>query len=132
MKWGVRAKLFAISVGLIGCAGLISAVFLEAKLRAWFEAELEQELIEKSYMVNEAIQTVVMQTGQSINYDQLADKMGAAAKARVTLIRHDGQVLGDSIWSLAELNRAPNHNTRSYAGQRYGGEAGGREEQTVQ
>ena len=38
--------------------------------------------------------------------------MGAAAKARVTLIRHDGQVLGDSIWSLAELNRAPNHNTR--------------------
>ena len=85
MKWGVRAKLFAISVGLIGCAGLISAVFLEAKLRAWFEAELEQELIEKSYMVNEAIQMVVMPHGQPINYDQLADQMGAAAKARVTL-----------------------------------------------
>ena len=92
MNWGVRAKLFAISVGLIGCAGLISAVFLEAKLRAWFEAELEAELIEKSYMVNETLQLVAMSNRKSINYDQLTDKMGLAAKARVTLIDDSGKV----------------------------------------
>ena len=112
MNWGVRAKLFAISVGLIGCAGLISAVFLEAKLRAWFEADLKQELIEKSYMVNEALKLTAVSNDQMINYDQLADKMGAAAKARVSLIDYKGRVLGDTIWSSAELKTVPNHGTR--------------------
>tara|TARA_B100000683_G_scaffold266524_1_gene298945 strand:+ start:5830 stop:7626 length:1797 start_codon:yes stop_codon:yes gene_type:complete len=110
LKWGVRAKLFAISVGLIACVLLISAVFLEAKLRTWLELELRQELVEKSEMVRESV-VLGLEAGES--WDDLADRMGNAAQARVTLIHRDGMVLGDSIWTPAQVSTAPNHGDRT-------------------
>jgi two-component system, OmpR family, phosphate regulon sensor histidine kinase PhoR len=55
---------------------------------------------------------VVTSDVQIVDYDGLADKMGVAAKARVTLIDSGGTVIGDSIWSPAELRNVPNHGTR--------------------
>ena len=94
-------------MGLIVCVLLIASLFLEAKLQAWLEAELKQELVEKSEMVSAAI------LSSTDSFDDLADRLGEAAKARVTLMLQDGTVVGDSIWTPAEIEAAPNHRDRA-------------------
>ena len=71
------------------------------------ETELKQELVEKSEMVSAAI------LSSTDSFDDLADQLGEAAKARVTLMLQDGTVVGDSIWTPAEIEAAPNHRDRA-------------------
>ncbi|MFN7952966.1 MAG: ATP-binding protein [bacterium] len=111
MKLGIRGKLFAVSVGLIVAVVLASGLVLERELRSWLEGRLETEL---HLMASQA--AVAIDASHSPitieGLDPLADKLGAAIGARVTVIAHDGTVLGDSDLAPEQVRTVENHANR--------------------
>jgi len=111
MVLGARSRLFLVSLTLVLAASLSSAIFLERKLRPLLERTVEVELLRHARMVRE---TLVARGGErSIEaMNALADRLGVAASSRVTMIRDDGVVLGDSNLTEAEVRAVENHASR--------------------
>jgi two-component system phosphate regulon sensor histidine kinase PhoR len=111
MVLGVRSRLFLLSFVLVAIASLSSSVYLERKLRPMLERTVEVELLRHARMVRE---TLIARTGDHTveELNRLADRLGNAVASRVTLIRNDGTVLGDSNLSEAEVRAAENHASR--------------------
>ena len=111
MKLGLRGRLFLVSVALILAFGSTSAVYLEFELRRWLEARMESELYRQ--MTTALVAVELDRTAQSATeFDALADRLGRATSARVTLIAADGVVLGDSELVLGRLDDVDDHGER--------------------
>ena len=111
MPLGVRSRLFLVSFALVLVASLSSAVFLERSLKPVLESRIEGELQRHARTVRETL--AVWGGNQKIDeVDPLVDRLGQAVGARVTLIREDGTVLGDSEIPTGEVASIPNHATR--------------------
>jgi two-component system, OmpR family, phosphate regulon sensor histidine kinase PhoR len=108
---GVRLKLFAISLALVIGVGLVSGVYLEERLRSWLEARIEGELVRESRMAGELFAVYPDASSMPVA-DGLADRLGEASGARITVVGADGVVLGDSNLSLEEVRRVENHGQR--------------------
>ena len=102
MELGVRSRLLIVSVVLVLVASVSSAVFLELRLRPLLEKRVETELLRHARAVREAV--LDLPPGASMQMlDAMADRLGQAVSARVTLIRADGEVLGDSDLDTARV-----------------------------
>lgn len=99
---GVRGRLFLISVGLIVAVGLVSVVFIELQLRGWLLAEIEAELEQEAELARIAVE----HRPPSTDLDALADALGQASDAEVTVVALDGRLLGSSRLARHELGRA--------------------------
>ena len=102
---GFRTKLVLSYIFLIA---LISGSFY-----LYFNHTLQKAMIAES-RANLASQTqlarlLVMRDKQTTKPQQLAESIGAATKARVTLIAPDGTVIGDSDVGQAHLSQLENH-----------------------
>jgi len=95
----------------------LSYIFLIALITGsfylYFNHTLQKAMIEES-RANLASQTqlarlLVMRDKQTTKPQQLAESIGAATKARVTLIAPDGTVIGDSDVGQAHLSQLENH-----------------------
>jgi two-component system phosphate regulon sensor histidine kinase PhoR len=111
VKFGIRGRLFFVSVALILAVGTTSAVYLEFELRRWLETRLEKELY--GYGTTSAA-TVELTGGEGDvkTLDGLADHLGDATGARITVIGITGKVLGDSTLSVDQVLSAENHGKR--------------------
>ena len=112
MKLGIRSKLFIISVGVILASGLVAHLYLRAQLEQATAARVRHNLAVRAELV-------AARAGQSRAalddipaWHALAVDLGERAQARVTLIRKDGVVLGDSGVSLERVRRLENHANR--------------------
>lgn len=104
---GARGRLFLLALSLMVVVGGGGLVLLEERIRSWVDVQLEAGLLEKARVVDVAV--------ASLDAEQLsdvADELGAALQGRVTLIRADGVVLGDSARNEVELVEMDNHGTR--------------------
>ena len=111
MNFGVRSKLFLVSLGLIAIVGLAGGLYLDKQLSALSERELEQELVKHAQSAREAADTLgAAADGDAL--DALADRLGEASSARITFIAQDGRVLGDSALTHDELMTEDNHHAR--------------------
>ena len=111
MKLGIRGKLFSVSVGLIAVVVLASGLVLESELRGWLESRLETEL--RLMATQAAVAIDASQRPITIEaLDPLADQLGAAIGARVTILAHDGTVLGDSDLTPEQVRTVENHANR--------------------
>jgi len=111
MTLGVRSRLFLVSLALVLVASLSSAIFLERTLKPMFEGRIEGELPRHARTVRQTLAT--WDGAPTIEeIDPLVDRLGEAVSARVTLIREDGMVLGDSKIPTAEVPLMQNHATR--------------------
>ena len=111
MPLGVRSRLFFVSFALVLVASLSSAVFLERSLKPVLESRIEGELQRHARTVRETL--AVWGGNQNVDeVDPLVDRLGQAVGARVTLVREDGTVLGDSEIPTDEVASIPNHATR--------------------
>ncbi len=108
MRLGIRGRLFLVSVALILAVASTSAVYLEFELRRWFEGRLEDELLAHATASLPAVES----TADVGDFDRLADRLGAATDARITLIAADGRVLGDSAVAHADLPGLDDHGDR--------------------
>ncbi|QDG52881.1 cell wall metabolism sensor histidine kinase WalK [Persicimonas caeni] len=110
----MRAKLFLVSLVLMAVVGLSSAAYLENALRGWLVSRIESEL-KHSARAADALLVSAIDADDPSNIaaiDPLADRMGEATDSRVTVIRTDGVVLGDSELSVDEVNAVENHANR--------------------
>lgn len=108
MRFGVRGKLFAISVGLILAVVLASGIYLQGELRGELEERIEAELA--SYASSAAVTLEAANVYDDIGaIDTIADNLSKGSNSRVTVISPDGRVLGDSDLEPAQIANIDNH-----------------------
>lgn len=111
MRLGIRGKLFLVSVTLVIAVVATSGFYLEAKLRTGIESMKESELYRHARTARELIQSHP-EARDVESIDPLADRLGDASSARVTVISDQGMVLGDSELTPAQIRRVENHGDR--------------------
>jgi len=111
LKLGVRGKLFLIStsvfvVAITAAAALLSTTLQDTLVKR-VEAELKRHALTAALLVEEAskIDTVA-------EADRLADRLGHATSSRITIIREDGTVIGDSEVDRERIPSLENHAAR--------------------
>jgi len=111
VKFGIRARLFFVSVAIILAVGTTSAVFLEFELRRWLETRLEKEL--HGYGATSAATVELMGGGSDPDtLDGLADRLGNATGGRITILDRQGRVWGDSELTARQIAQIDNHADR--------------------
>ena len=114
MTLGVRAKLFLVSIALIAVSVAAADAYLAPTIANRLTESTRAGLLARARLVGrEASSVAAPMTGDFAPWDGLADSIGLAADARVTLIRADGVVLGDSDVPLADVPRMDNHAARA-------------------
>ncbi len=110
MKLGVRGQFFFVSLFLILGAVLLSGVYLERRLRVFCEATIEEALLRMAHVARDWVEAAPGLTDLA-SAESLADRLGDSSGARITIIRLDGVVLGDS--KLDVIDAPPdNHGSR--------------------
>jgi two-component system phosphate regulon sensor histidine kinase PhoR len=105
---GVRGKQFIISLVVVGATLGVGGAVAEARMARLTVERVEREL-DRVARTTAAALTVAP---ADVDLDELADRLGGAAGARVTLLRADGVVVGDSEVPRGELARVGNHGAR--------------------
>jgi len=121
LRFGVRGKLFLLSAGLVVLATSFAFFYARRDLERRIVSEVESNLrIRAALMAGRASELPL----RAAHYDDLgpdalhrlwqplALEMGQQAQCRVTIIRRDGLVLGDSKVSLEKLATLENHALR--------------------
>ncbi len=107
MRLGLRWKLFLYAVGVSLAVLIPGAFYLQHELRATLSERIERELETDLHAARILFEAAGARTPEEI--DPLADRLGAALGARVTVIGVDGRLLGDSDVDLGRLARVENH-----------------------
>jgi len=111
MKLALRSKLFWFPVAAILFAIGTGGLYLRHVLRHELESRIEAELLHLARSARELI--IALRPAPTIAaVDPLADRLGRATSARVTIIAADGVVLGDSRLSPARVAALENHGSR--------------------
>jgi len=110
MSFGVREKLFLVSLFLILSVGLAVGLYLEHQLRSWLETRIETELLHYAESARTLLE--LAQEDRIEQADPIADHLGAATESRITIIAEDGQVIGDSELTRTEVAAVENHGQR--------------------
>ncbi|MEO7963792.1 MAG: ATP-binding protein [Gemmatimonadaceae bacterium] len=98
-------RLLAGSLVVIAVLVLLVVFSLDRRLRVRLREETARELVRESRLVGAGWQS-------GVDADSLANADGAALGHRVTLIRQDGVVMGDSEFDVPALSSLENHSTR--------------------
>src|SRR5690606_24641051 len=109
---GIRSKLFVVSLALIGASLLASEVYLTRSLEAQWTEGIREDLLVRARLVAEQVAARAGAVADVRTLDALADHLGTAASGRVTLVRPDGTVVGDSEVPADALARLDNHRAR--------------------
>jgi two-component system, OmpR family, phosphate regulon sensor histidine kinase PhoR len=112
MKIGVRGKLFLFSLLLLVVSLATSEIYLVPTVEHDLTQRIRQDLLVRLRLVAERTATQWQTGGEKSDWDALADTLGQAAQARVTLIEANGKVLGDSEVSGQALTMLENHRAR--------------------
>ncbi len=110
MKLGLRWKLFLYATGISLAVLIPGGFYLQRELRATLNDRIERELEIDLRAARIAFEAAGGRTPADI--DPLADRLGTALGARVTVIRADGQLLGDSELPIARLAQVESHADR--------------------
>lgn len=98
-------RLLAGSLLVIGVLVLLVVLSLDWRLRVRLRADTTSELLREAALVADS-------WSDGIDADSLANRAGAALGHRVTIIRADGVVIGDSEFDQPALGALENHRTR--------------------
>lgn len=112
MKLGIRSKLFLVSLGLIAASFAAADAYLTTALDADLTDRVQADLFVRLRLMEREASGLGAPLAERAAWDRLAHDLGKRAESRVTLIRRDGLVLGDSELSLPELERVESHANR--------------------
>ena len=112
MTLGVRAKLFLVSVVLIAASAIAVESYLTPAIASRLTTSMESGLHDRARLVAREAGRFAAPTEDLAAWDQLADELGRTSGERVTIIRADGVVLGDSDVALSDLAHMDNHASR--------------------
>lgn len=112
MNPGIRFKLFLVSLGLIAASVVTADLYLSAVLDRQLTERIHDDLFIRTRLIAEKAASAAIALDDRPSWDALADELGRLAGARVTVIRKDGVVLGDSEVEAAALAGVENHAAR--------------------
>jgi len=107
VRLGIRAKLFLVSLLLITTSVAVADFYLTRALERDLTERVRSELFVRLALIEHAVELAAPRDAQG--WDALADQLGTRSGGRVTVIRSDGVVLGDSELDLAGIARVENH-----------------------
>jgi two-component system phosphate regulon sensor histidine kinase PhoR len=112
LKLGIRGKLFLVSFGLIVLSFVVAYAYMRGELDRALTHEIKADLNVRAAMIAQDASDNPTPLDDTAAWDALADKLGHQAKVRVSLIRADGTVVGDSEVALSQLAHLENHANR--------------------
>jgi len=111
VKIRLRTRVFLLSLAIVAIALLFGGVWAELSLREILTTRIESELMRAVRSAQLAVQ-VQPQDFTEARFAQLARDVSAAAGVRVTFVRADGRVIGDSDVAPERLSELENHHDR--------------------
>jgi two-component system phosphate regulon sensor histidine kinase PhoR len=111
-RLGIRAKLFLVSLGLIGVSLAAAEVYLTRALEARLMEGIRDDLLVRARLIAARIAASAATLDDARVQDAAADALGQLAGGRVTIVRVDGRVVGDSSVTAEALDRLDNHGAR--------------------
>jgi two-component system phosphate regulon sensor histidine kinase PhoR len=112
VKLGIRSKLFLVSLALISVSVFATEAYLSRSLETQLTARARAELVVRARLIAERAAALPTSLDNAAIADALADELGHVAGARVTLVRSNGTVAGDSDVPAAALPSLENHLAR--------------------
>ena len=112
MTLGIRSKLFLLSLSLIGCSLIAAEVYFSNAVESHLTRQIRDDLFVRLDIVAQAASEIDATLEDTGTWDAFADRLGEIAGSRVTVIRADGVVLGDSEVELDEIVEMENHAAR--------------------
>ena len=111
VRLGIRSKLFLGALVLIGVAVAAAELYLSHALESQLTDRIRADLLTRAALIAERATTSAAALDEA-SADPLADALGRIAGVRVTLVRPDGTVAGDSEVDRSQLARLENHRER--------------------
>ncbi|MBI5507314.1 MAG: PAS domain-containing protein [Deltaproteobacteria bacterium] len=112
MRLGIRSKLFLVSLGLIVATVVPADAILTHGLEADLLARIRDDLAVRLALAEKIVSAAVAAVDDLAAWDALADELGRRSGCRVTLVRKDGVVVGDSEVELERVAALDNHADR--------------------
>lgn len=109
---GLRTRLFLLTLSVVLLTLASAYVYLAGQARAEATERLREELEVRLSLVEERVRLLHADPTDLASWDALADELGKASLARVTFVRRDGVVIGDSGVGLERLPQTGNHGQR--------------------
>jgi two-component system phosphate regulon sensor histidine kinase PhoR len=109
VRLGIRSKLFVLALGLVVVSFVAADIYLSTTLDRLLTENIRDDLMVRLDLVRHDAAALSAPLDDNTAWDALADETGRLARARVTIIRRDGVVLGDSQVSLNQLTGLENH-----------------------
>jgi two-component system phosphate regulon sensor histidine kinase PhoR len=108
---GIRSRIFLIIFGLLTLSISITYIVAERDLVNTLKIQIVNELEKQANLMLTSVDN--LNKFNSIKEaDSAADELAIASNSRVTLIKNNGVVIGDSELSLDELSSIDNHGNR--------------------
>ena len=109
---GIRSRIFFIVFVLLTISIAVTYVVAERDLNNTFKQQTLIELEKKANLLVTSVGSI--SRFDNINAaDLFANELGRASNSRVTFIKNDGQVIGDSELDFDEISIIDNHGNRS-------------------
>jgi len=118
-----QVKLIAVLAGLVLVVVATAGAVATRSLRELETSRIEQGLVDRAHLVLE-LRAALPAGATSSTLQRFAERAGEVAKARVTLIRPDGRVVGDSRVVGSEVGSLDNHAARPEVAAAFRGEIG--------
>ena len=99
---GIRSRIFFIVFSLLAISISVAYVVSERDLSRNFKFQLVNELEKQASLLVSSVDNLNKFSNIS-DADNAANTLGKAANSRVTFIRNDGVVLGDSDLDIKEI-----------------------------
>jgi len=108
VRISVRTKLFLVSIALIVASMGAADAYLTSNVATHLSDTIRSDLLVRARLVAREASALRAPLDNLSAWEILAVDLARTADARLTIIRRDGSVLGDSETSLAELPRFEN------------------------
>jgi len=109
---GIRSRIFFIVFILLTISIAITYVVAERDLNNTFKQQTLSELEKKANLLVTSVGSL-NKFDDIKSADSFANELGSASNSRITFIKNNGQVIGDSELDFDEINIIDNHGNRS-------------------
>lgn len=108
MTLGIRGKLFVLSFALIGCTLVAGDFYLSAALKKRLTTRIRDDLFVRVDMVEHDASLFEASVDANREWHAFSLQIGRLARTRVTVVRRDGTVIGDSAVEFDRLAQMKN------------------------
>jgi two-component system phosphate regulon sensor histidine kinase PhoR len=126
VKFGIRSKLFLLSLGTVAAVLLAADLLLTRALDHFLTERIRTDLLIRAAMAERQAAAIDGTPGPapSPTWERLAQDLGRRAQARLTFIAPDGRVWGDSAVAPEDIGGMENHANRPEVHEALAGAAG--------